>query len=121
MTEAALMRRIMLALSAAGAVVFRNNQGAFKDQTGRLVRYGVCQPGGADVIGWRSVEITPDMVGQRLAVFVGVEVKTERGRLTGPQRQFLAALSEAGGIAGAARSEAEAVAMLGRTVAAAER
>jgi hypothetical protein len=113
MTEAALMRRIMLALSRAGAVVFRNNQGALKDATGRLVRYGVCQPGGADVIGWRSIEVTPEMVGQRVALFAAVEVKTLTGRLTPAQRQFLDAVRSAGGIAGVARSEDEAVRLLG--------
>ena len=35
----------------------------------------------ADLIGWQEVTITRDMVGQRIARFVSVEVKKEEWRL----------------------------------------
>lgn len=34
-----------------------------------------------DLVGWTSVEITPDMVGQRVAVFTGVEVKSGKQKI----------------------------------------
>ena len=40
----------------------------------RRVKYGLYK-GSSDLIGWKSIEITPEMIGQRFAVFVSVEVK----------------------------------------------
>jgi hypothetical protein len=52
--------------------------------------------------------ITPEMVGQRIAVFTSVEVKTATGRLSPAQTHWLHAVRSAGGIAGVARSVADA-------------
>lgn len=60
--------------------------------------------GSADLIGWRTITITPDMVGRQLAVFTSIEVKTERGRVRPEQHAWLTAVTGAGGIAGIARS-----------------
>jgi hypothetical protein len=108
MSEARVQQLIRLELSSAGAVMFRNNVGAYKDASGRLVRYGVCNPGGSDLIGWQPVRITPDMVGRTLAVFTAVEVKAPGGRITPAQQNFLDVVRRAGGFSGVARSEAEA-------------
>ena len=64
--------------------------------------------GSADLIGWRTVIITPEMVGQRLAVFTSIEVKTPTGRVRPEQHAWMAAVSGAGGIAGIARSVQDA-------------
>ena len=114
MTEAAIQQQIRLALSRAGVVAFRNNIGAYKDEQGRLVRYGVCNPGGSDLIGWTPVTITADMVGQQLAVFTAVEVKGPKGRVTEAQINFIDQVIRAGGYAGVARSPHEAVALVQR-------
>ena len=103
-SEAQTQQEIRLAASAAGCTLFRNNQGAFKSDSGRLVRYGVCQPGGSDLIGWLPVVITADMVGTTIAAFVAIEVKAPRGRATDAQMNFIAAVIAAGGRAGIARS-----------------
>ena len=52
---------------------------------------------------------TPDMVGQRIAVFTSIEVKTPTGRVSPEQRQWLEAVQAAGGIAGVARSVEDAL------------
>lgn len=109
MTEAAVQQQIRLALSSAGAVAFRNNVGAFTDERGRLVRYGVCNPGGSDLLGWTPVTITQQMVGRTVAVFTAVEVKAPRGKPTEAQRNFIDQVLQAGGYAGIARSAAEAL------------
>lgn len=100
--ELAIQNAIRLQHGAGPARLWRNNTGALKDQTGRLVRYGLC-PGSSDLIGLRKVVVTPDMVGQTLAVFTAIEVK-DRGRVTPEQQAFLTMVTQAGGLAGVARS-----------------
>lgn len=115
MSEAAIQQQIRLALSRAGVVAFRNNIGSYMDpKTGRPVQYGVCNPGGSDLIGWTPVTVTPDMVGRTVAVFTAVEVKTPTGKPTAPQLNFINQVINAGGYAGVARSPAEAVALVRR-------
>lgn len=112
MKESNIQQEVRLALSVGGVVTFRNNSGAYEDDRGRWVRYGVGQPGGADLIGWRQIVVTPDMVGQSLAVFVAVEVKTPTGKATEAQINFLDQVNKAGGIAGVVRSKEDALALL---------
>ena len=108
--ETDLQQRVRLALGTrADTRLFRNNCGSLPDpRTGRLVTFGLAR-GSADLIGWRTVTITPDMVGRRLAVFTSLEVKTATGRLTPAQHAWLGAVHQAGGIAGVARSVADAI------------
>ena len=87
--------------------LYRNNCGVLRDQRGVPVRYGL-QPGSADLIGWRTITITPEMVGQQVAVFTSIEVKSATGRLRPEQRQWMEAVQAAGGIAGVARSVEDA-------------
>jgi hypothetical protein len=97
-SETPLMRAIMSELSRWGARVFRNNVGGVATADGRWIDFGLCT-GSSDIIGWQSVQVTPDMVGKRIAVFLACEVKTPGGRASGSQRRFLDAVQEAGGIA----------------------
>jgi hypothetical protein len=50
-----------------------------------------------DLCGWTVKEITPDMVGQRIAVFTAVEVKVT-GKLTKAQEAFKRVLEAMGGL-----------------------
>lgn len=111
--ETDLQQRIRLALGThPEARLFRNQVGSLPDpRTGRLVTFGLAR-GSADLIGWRTIVITPDMVGQRIAVFTSIEVKTPRGRLTPEQHNWLLAVQAAGGIAGVARSVADALGLI---------
>jgi len=95
----------VLALSGKlpGVRLFRNTVGAVRAQSGRFLRYGL-GVGTPDIIGWRRVLVTPDMVGKSMAVFVGVEVKAPGEEPTEEQLRFLRDLHEAGGIAGWADS-----------------
>ena len=107
--ETTLQQRIRLALGThSDARLFRNNTGTLPDpRTGRPVQFGLAR-GSADLIGWRTITVTPDMVGRRLAVFTSIEVKTTTGRLTPAQHAWLGAVRSAGGIAGVARSVKDA-------------
>ena len=111
-SEMAVLRKVLDACGRGEVRLFRNNVGALEDKNGRIVRYGLCK-GSSDLIGWRSVMVTPDMVGQRVAVFVALEVK-DKGRLTQEQQVFLGVVACAGGIAAEVRSVEDAEAALRR-------
>ena len=108
--ETDLQQRIRLALGThPDARLFRNQVGSLPDpRTGRLVTFGLAR-GSADLIGWRTLVVTPEMVGQRIAVFTSLEIKTATGRLSPAQTHWLHAVRTAGGIAGVARTVADAV------------
>ena len=108
--ETDLQQRIRLALGIQPDLrLFRNQCGQLPDpRTGRPVQFGLAR-GSADLIGWRTVTVTPDMVGQHVAVFTSLEIKTTTGRLTPAQHNWLEAVRNAGGIAGVARSVADAL------------
>jgi len=107
-SEQSIQQHIRLTCSTGATRLFRNNTGTLRDQHGRPVSFGLCK-GSADLIGWRTVTITPEMVGQQVAVFTSIEVKSERGRLAAEQQQWMDAVQAAGGIAGVARSVEDAL------------
>lgn len=110
MSEAAIMRQIQVGLSVLGARLLRNNVGKYEDKEGNWVQYGLCI-GSSDLIGWMPITVTQEMIGMKIAVFSAVEVKTETGRTTPEQVNFIEAVKRAGGIAVVARSleDAESV------------
>jgi hypothetical protein len=110
-SEQQIQQEIRIACSNGDTRLFRNNTGTLRDQHGRPVQFGLCK-GSADLIGWKRVTVTPDMVGQQVAVFTSIEVKTATGRLRPEQQQWLDAVQAAGGIAGVARSVSDAETLL---------
>lgn len=127
--ETNIVRRIMLKIGALpGVRIFRNNSGSawigesrrfttpqtINVQSGdvliRNARYftaGLCT-GSSDLIGLKSVVVTPEMVGKPVALFVACEVKTKSGRATAEQVAFVEMVNRAGGIGFIARDENEA-------------
>jgi hypothetical protein len=132
MKEQNVMHRVMLALSQAGATVFRQNVGQavvggvewIRQRKTVTVNPGDAVVRGArvfhagfvgqgDVVGWFPIEITPEMVGRKVAVVLWPEVKKEEGGRRRPeQEKFCDRVVEDGGISGFVRSPEEAVAML---------
>ncbi len=111
--ETNLQAAIWKTLSAeTEARLWRNNVGTTRSADGRFVRFGLC-PGSSDLIGLTPVVVTPDMVGQVVAVFSAVEVKTPRGRVTDEQQKFLDFVQRSGGRAGVARSVEDALKIIG--------
>lgn len=120
MREIDIQRTIHLAVSLPDTRIFRNNVGNYwqgtvlRDTAEDGVRYVLLRharriqaglaPGSSDLIGLRSIMITPDMVGQRVAVFCGLEVKTRSGRATDEQANFIDMVNDLGGMAGIVRS-----------------
>ena len=100
--EAYVQNKIRLAVGSGDVRLFRNNTGALMDMQGRLVKFGLCK-GSSDLIGFRSITITPDMVGQKIAVFSAIEVK-DKGKATVEQKNFINIINNAGGYAGVAKN-----------------
>jgi len=129
--ETNIVNAIMKSISPSGARLFRNVRGSFYTldsvraligaalsmNTGRIkeaitglrqLMAGLLVPGGSDLVGFRPVIITPEMVGKKIAIFSVVEVKTETGRVSPEQAHFVAFVKENGGFAGVARSPEDA-------------
>jgi hypothetical protein len=111
MSEQELQQRIRLELGRGPVRLWRNNVGALRDQRGRLVSYGLC-PGSSDLIGLRRLRVAPEHLGQELAVFCALEIKSQRGLPTAEQQRFLALVQAMGGLAGVIRTPEEARALL---------
>lgn len=117
---------ILLSLGRGDSRLFRNHVG--QGWTGKLARtegpftilmnarrctFGLAV-GSSDVVGWTTVTITPEMVGQRIAVFSALEIKRTKGGVTSEeQSKFVAAVQRAGGLAGVVRNPDEGAAILG--------
>ena len=119
MSEHRIQNEIRLAISGK-ATLFRNNvavawvgdvtelkDGSVLIRNARRLHAGLCE-GSSDLIGWRSLTITPEMVGQIVAVFAALEVKSKTGRATAGQKNFCQRVTEAGGFAGIVKSPDEA-------------
>jgi hypothetical protein len=111
MTEQQIQQAIRLALGRGPVRLWRNNTGTLYDANGRPVQFGLCK-GSSDLIGFRTITIGPEHLGQRLAVFAAVEVKSPTGRVTTEQTAFIDTVAGMGGLAGVARSVDDAAEIL---------
>jgi hypothetical protein len=98
MTEINIMRGIQMAMTNLGHRVFRNNVGMLPDKNGQMVKFGLCNPGGSDLIG-----ISKD------GRFLAIEVKIQGKSPTKEQSNFIIMVQKLGGIAFVAHSVEEAV------------
>lgn len=66
------------------------------------IMLGWLADGSPDWIGYHTTVVTPSMVGQRVAIFVGLEAKRPdgTGKVSKEQEAFLNALKDAGGVSG---------------------
>jgi hypothetical protein len=113
-----------IAASKLGARLFRMQVGLFwagksqrferaaqiKVQPGDvLIRQGrpvkVGEEGMGDGIGFVSRVITPDMVGQKVAVYLSIEDKAGTGKASQAQKAWKAMVRSFGGLAGLARTD----------------
>ena len=123
MAEKSVQNEIISKLCRGSVRLFRNNVGLGFQGTidqilegswvllkpFRRIKFGLFK-GSSDLIGWKSIEITPDMVGSKIAVFTAIEVK-KPGKSVKPgsdQENFLEQVEKSGGISVVARSVNEA-------------
>jgi len=99
MTESDILHEILVAVTAVpGVLAHRNNSGLLYAPNGARVRASV--PG------------APDIIGCYRGRWIGLEVKTPRGRQSAAQRNYQAAVERAGGVYALVRSPAEALEIL---------
>ena len=117
-SEAEVQSIVRLEAARKGIRLYRNNVGAGKLENGAFIRWGLANDSAAvndrlkssDLIGIRAVQITPDMVGKTIGVFVCRECKREGWVYTGndeeeAQLRFLHLIRDLGGDAGFATGE----------------
>ena len=66
----------------------------------------------SDLIGYTSIEITPEMVGKKIAVFTATEVKDGNNVADENQENFIEEVKRYGGIAGVVYSVDDAVKLI---------
>ncbi len=94
-TEAGVSKRVRLQYAAAGSILWRNNVGAFPDETGRWIRYGLANDSAvmnrsvksSDLIGITPVPVTQAHVGTIIGMFTAVECKAPGWEWKGTQRE----------------------------------
>ena len=94
-SEAAVQQQIRLAAGKYGVALFRNNNGACVDESGRLIRYGLANDSKAmnnslkshDLIGVTPHVVAVQDVGRTLGVFTSIEVKKAGWKYTGTTRE----------------------------------
>ena len=119
-----VVQRVLMYVSELGWRLFKNHVGSawhgivgeefmISDKRGKfkvielrkayMITYGL-RPGSSDLVGWQTVKITPDMVGDRIAQFCAIECKTgQYATITAEQRNFLQVVRKAGGYAAVAQ------------------
>ena len=83
--ESEVSQEIQIESPHYNCILMRNNSGALEDKEGRTVRFGLGNISkqqneklkSSDLIGFTKVLITPEMVGQSVAIFTAIEVKRE--------------------------------------------
>jgi hypothetical protein len=122
-SESQLLADILLAHSRGNVRLLRTNSGVawagkIQHQDHQRIILGpyhavkLCPEGTADTVGAVSEVITADMVGQTIAIAVGLELKIGRRQPTPEQLAFGATLRRLGGRWGIARSVEDAAAIL---------
>lgn len=114
--ETPFMSRIMNAYkdyaTASTTWLARNNNGKIIKRFIEYMQYGL-GVGTSDYIGFKSITVTPDMVGKPIAVFMAVEGKRYKNdKPDDNQAKFIKRIHEAGGIALVVNAEQEMEARL---------
>lgn len=113
-SEAVVQQQVRLTMARLGALMYRNNSGAYQDESGRWVRYGLCNDSkqmnerikSSDLIGPTPLLIEPRHVGQTIGVFTALECKPSGWHLTPgdkrgqAQKRFIDLVVGIGGFAG---------------------
>lgn len=128
MKESAAASHIRLDAAGFGVELWRNNVGACMDESGRMIRYGLCNDSPAlakrvkssDYIGITPVIITPAMIGQVVGLFTAIETKASDWVFRASDERALAQAAfhdivrRPGGLAGFARNVDDFRRIIGR-------
>ena len=117
-SEAAVQTRVRLEASRKGLRLWRNNRGAFHDESGNFVRFGLANDSkqmdkiikSSDLVGIRPIPIAPHHIGLVIGQFVAREIKPSNWMYAATEREqaqlkFLELVASLGGDASFATSE----------------
>lgn len=109
-TETDVNSSVRLKAAKTGMSLWRNNSGAFRDNRGRMIRFGLGNDSKqvnehfktSDLIGIKPIKITPKHIGKIIGQFVARECKKPGWKFTGTEREkaqgnFLALVAAKGG------------------------
>lgn len=108
MNEKNVSKLIELKYTKEGAILWRNNIGAYKDEKGNFIRYGLANSShkmnqnikSADFIGINPIVITKEHIGRTIGQFVSIEAKSEKGyKINEAQKKWRDLIKESGGYA----------------------
>jgi hypothetical protein len=136
-SENTVQRKIWLKLGSMACRLFRMNSGrgwisglgpngiikltdgSVIVKAARPIALGFSMPNGdpvkgvSDLPGWMTLEITPEMVGKKVAIFTSMEIKaTTGGRASPDQKNWFKQVNDAGGLAAIVNSEESAIAAI---------
>lgn len=117
-SEANMQAQVRLAAAQERVFLMRNNSGALRDDTGRMVRFGLGNDSkqvndrlkSSDLIGIRPVLIQSHHIGQTIGQFIAIEVKPPDWRGPGgddhaeAQQRWIELVRSWGGLGGFANS-----------------
>ena len=95
-SEAAVQASVRLRAAQVGVALWRNNSGAYQDDSGRMIRYGLGNDSAkinehwksSDLIGILPNEVKQEHVGQVWGRFMAVECKKPGWRQPGNDREI---------------------------------
>jgi len=101
LSEAAVQAQIRLDAPYRGAILWRNNNGACLDDTGRMIRYGLGNDSkklnkvwkSSDLIGITKRIVMPEHIGQEWGIFTAVEVKDPAWKFSPGDKRAVAQLA----------------------------
>lgn len=128
MSDTSFLNKIALAIARGPTRAFRNSIGlGWVGQSRRISAVETIQvnpgdvvirrarplhagllKGSGDLVGWHTVEVTPEMVGRRVAVFLSLEGKQGTDRSSPEQIHWRNQVAQAGGIAAEVRRPEDA-------------
>jgi hypothetical protein len=112
-TEQDTQNIVRLDAAMRGVLLWRNNVGAVRTETGRIIRYGLANDStrvnreikSSDLIGITPKIITQDQVGSLVGIFTAIEVKrpdwtfNNRDKREIAQKKYIDLVNNMGGIA----------------------
>ena len=99
--ETLVWKRALLKFSPLGYRLFRNQRYKGQIVVNGKVTDARCDAGlvdgSGDLIGYRIIIITAEMIGRKIAQFVSFEAKTESGTVRPEQKTFMECINRDGG------------------------
>lgn len=127
-SEVVNQQQARLIMARLGGQIWRNNSGAYQDERGNFIRYGLANESkqqndkikSSDLIGITPLLVTPEMVGRWVGIFTALECKPSGWHLTPgnkrgvAQEKFISIVKNVGGFAGFVTDQQDVYRIIGQ-------